>query len=171
WGFPGNPEFSEDHEDYLLWGVSAAKTFHLPKFQKIGLELAYVDGQDLDRFSKYGFGFFGDTRVHGYPAGEVRAERAYLGHVSYGFELGQLFRVEAVADAALATDPLAGLDDELLAGVGLQGTFMGPWQTVVTLDVGKAVEGPADGFGAYVAFLKLFEWERLERWLDPTEGR
>jgi hypothetical protein len=171
WGFAGNPEFSEDHEDYLLWGVSVAKTFHLPKFQKIGVELDYVDGQDLDRFSKYGFGFFGDTRVHGYPSGEVRAEQAYLGHLSYGFELGQVFRIEAVADVALATDPLAGLDEELLAGVGLQGTFMGPWQTVVNLDIGVPVEGPADGFGAYLVFLKLFEWQRLERWLDPTEGR
>jgi hypothetical protein len=40
--------------------------------------------------------------------------------------------------------------------VGLAGTFVGPWQTVVNLDVGLPVAGPDDGFVLYVVFLKLF---------------
>lgn len=166
WGFPGNPEFDPEHEDYLLWSATAAKTWHLPRFQKVGAELVYAGGQDLDRFSKYDFGFFGGTRVQGYQSNRVRAEDLYAAHLSYGFEIGQVFRVEALADAAWATDEAAGLEDELLAGVGLQGTFIGPWQTVVNLDLGVPVEGPDDGFVAYVVFLKLFEWPRLERWLE-----
>lgn len=166
WGFTGNPEFREDHEDYLLWSATLAKTWHLPGFQKIGAELVYAGGEDLDRFSKYGFGFFGDTRVQGYQSNRVRAEELAAAHLSYGFEVGEFLRIDAVGDAAWATDEATGLQDELLAGVGLQGTFMGPWQTVVNLDVGVPVEGPDDGFVAYVVFLKLFEWERLERWLD-----
>ncbi|HUO87051.1 MAG TPA: hypothetical protein VM617_06645, partial [Thermoanaerobaculia bacterium] len=88
WGPPGSPGFSPDHRDFLYWGASLEKTWHLAGFEKVGVELAYVDGEDLDRFSKYGFGFFGDTRVHGYQSGKVRAERAYLAHASYGFEIG-----------------------------------------------------------------------------------
>ncbi|HEX2164661.1 MAG TPA: hypothetical protein VHM02_11990 [Thermoanaerobaculia bacterium] len=156
WGLPGTAGFSADHEDFLYWGASLEKTWHLAGFEKIGAELAYVDGQDLDRFSKYGFGFFGDTRVHGYQSGKVRAERAYLAHASYGFEIGQLLRLDALADVAWATDEESGLDNETLAGVGIAGTFVGPWQTLINLDVGVPVAGPDDGFVAYVVFLKLF---------------
>lgn len=166
WGFADNPGFSEDHEDYLLWSATLAKTWHLPGFQKVGAELVYAGGEDLDRFSKYDFGFFGATRVQGYQSNRVRAEELAAAHLSYGFEVGEFLRIDAVGDAAWATDEATGLEDELLAGVGLQGTFMGPWQTVVNLDVGVPVAGPDDGFVAYVVFLKLFDWERLERWLD-----
>ncbi|HEX2253267.1 MAG TPA: hypothetical protein VHQ65_08365, partial [Thermoanaerobaculia bacterium] len=156
WGLPGGSDFHPDHEDFTFWNVSAGKNWYLPRFQKIGAEVVYVDGSDLDRFSKYEFGFFGDTRVHGYQSSKVRAESAWLVHASYGFEIGSLFRLDALADVAWATDEATGLDHELLAGVGLGGTFIGPWQTLVNLDVGVPVAGPDDGFSLYVVFLKLF---------------
>lgn len=156
WGLPGNPDFSKDKKDFLRWDASAGKNWYLPKFQKVGLEFDYASGSDLDRFSKYQFGFFGGTRVHGYQSNSVRATEVYAGHASYGFEIGEAFRLEGVADAALATDEATGLKNELLAGVGVQGTFIGPWQTVVNLDVGTPVAGPDSGFVLYVVFLKLF---------------
>lgn len=169
WGLPGSPGFvadAEPFEDYLQWSVSASKNWYLPNFRKIGLEIDYVDGQDLDRFSKYGFGRFGDTRVHGFQSDKVRAERAYLLHASYGFELNELLRLDGIVDVASATDEAAGLDNELLVGLGVQGTFVGPWQTVVNIDLGVPVEGPDDGFTAWLVFLKLVEWDWLERWLE-----
>ena len=156
WGPPGSPGYSPDHADYLTWGANLAKSWYLPRFQKIGAELSYVDGQDLDRFSKYGFGFFGDTRVHGYRSGRVRAQSAYLAHASYGFEIGKLLRLDALVDTAWATDEESGLSDEFLAGAGLAGTFVGPWQTLINLDVGTPLAGPDDGLVAYIVFLKLF---------------
>lgn len=157
WGLPGNPDFSEAKQDFLRWDASASKNWYLPRFQKVGLEVDYAGGSDLDRFSKYQFGFFGGTRVHGYQSNSVRADRVYAGHASYGFEIGQAFRLDAVADAALATDPESGLKNEFLGGVGLAGTFIGPWQTVVNLDVGTPVAGPDSGFVLYMVFLKLFK--------------
>jgi hypothetical protein len=156
WGRPGNPDFSEQKQDFLRWDLRASKNWYLPSFQKVGLEVDYASGSDLDRFSKYQFGFFGGTRVHGYQSNRVRASEIYAGHASYGFEIGKAFHLEAVADGALATDEDTGLDQELLAGIGLNGTFVGPWQTVVNLDVGVPVAGPDDGFVLYVVFLKLF---------------
>ena len=161
WGLPGSSTggaegYSPDHEDFLYWGASLEKTWHLGNFRKLGAEIAYVDGEDLDRFSKYGFGFFGDTRVHGYQSGRVRAESAWVAHASYGFEIGKLLRLDALADVAWATDEASGLDNETLAGLGLAGTFVGPWQTIVNLDLGVPVAGPDDGFVAYLVFLKLF---------------
>jgi hypothetical protein len=156
WGLPGNPDFSEDKRDFLRWEARASKNWYLPSFQKVGLELDYSSGSELDRFSKYQFGFFGGTRVHGYQSNRVRATEVWAGHASYGFEIGQAFRLEAIGDAALATDEDTGLDRELLGGLGVQGTFIGPWQTVVNLDVGVPVAGPDDGFVLYLVFLKLF---------------
>ncbi len=143
-------------DSYTLWNVGVAKTWHLPKFQKIGLSVEYVDGADLDRFSKYEFGFFSDVTVHGYQSDKVRAERAAAAHLTYGFELGQIFRIDLIGDAAWATDMASGLDNELLAGAGIVGTFIGPWGTVVNMDVGAALAGPDDGWSAFIAVLKLF---------------
>ena len=159
WGLPeaaGNGEFSPEAKDYLTWQVAASKNWYLANFRKVGLSLEYLGGSDLDRFSKYQFGFFGGTRVHGYQIGKVRAEEAYAAHASYGFELGQLLRLDAVVDAAWATDKASGLDNELLSGVGVTGTFMGPWETIVNMDIGTPVAGPDDGLVAYIVFLKLF---------------
>jgi hypothetical protein len=156
WGLPGNPDWSEDTQDFMRWQARVSKNWYLPGFQKAGIEIDYAGGSDLDRFSKYQFGFFGGTRVHGYQSNRVRAEEALAAHLSYGFEIGEFLRLDAVGDVAWATDELGGLDNEMLAGVGLAGTFMGPWQTLVNLDVGVPVAGPDDGFVLYVVFLKLF---------------
>lgn len=157
WGLPGNPEFDSEHREYTTWEVSAAKNWYLPNFRKLGVELVASGGENLDRFSKYQFGFFGGNRVHGYQIGKVRAEESLAAHVTYGFEIGKLIRLDAVGDAAWATDETSGLDDELLAGLGFQGTFMGPWETIISMDLGVPVAGPDDGFVAYLVFLKLFK--------------
>ena len=134
-----------------------ARTGTCPSSRRSGSNSTTPSGSDLDRFSKYQFGFFGGTRVHGYQSNSVRATTVYAGHASYGFEIGEAFRLDAIADAALATDRENGLKNELLGGVGLAGTFIGPWQTVVNLDVGTPVAGPDSGFVLYLVFLKLFK--------------
>ncbi|NJL29253.1 MAG: hypothetical protein HC897_15915 [Thermoanaerobaculia bacterium] len=54
------------------------------------------------------------------------------------------------------SDEVSGFEDEFLAGVGLNGTVAGPWQTLINFDIGFPVAGPGEDFVAYVAFLKLF---------------
>ena len=156
WGLPDNTDFDPEQDEYTLWNASIAKTWHLPKFTKFGLSVEYAGGDNLDRFSKYGFGFFSDITVHGYQSDKVRAEEVTAAHITYGVNIADIFRVDLVGDAAWATDKLSGLEDELLAGVGIVGTFIGPWSTIVNMDVGYAIEGPDDGFSAFIAFLKLF---------------
>ncbi|HYL06646.1 MAG TPA: hypothetical protein VE075_11435, partial [Thermoanaerobaculia bacterium] len=156
WGLPGNPDFDPANRDFTRYNFTASKNWYLPAFQKFGAEVDYFAGNHLDRFSKYEFGFFGGTRIHGYRSNAVRASEAYLSHLSYGFDFGDVFRVDALADAALATDKENGLHNTLLAGTGVAGSIMGPWQTLVTLDVGLPVAGPDHGFVLYLVFLKLF---------------
>ena len=44
-----------------------SKDIFLSTFQKVHLNAAYFGGTRLDRFSRYQFGLFDDTRIHGVP--------------------------------------------------------------------------------------------------------
>ena len=156
WGLPGNDEFDPEQEDYLRWKASLAKTWWFPKFMQFSAQVEYMGGEDLDRFSKYDFGFFGDSNVAGYPGGLVRAEEGWGTHLSYGVNVGDAFKLELEGDAVWATDEATGLESELLAGVGLEGSFIGPWSTLMNFELGQAVAGPSDGFSVRLVFLKLW---------------
>ena len=150
-------EYDPDQKSYVRYGGSIGKSFFLPKFQRIGVDLNYLGGQRLDRFSKYELGFFGSQRVHGIKSGSVRAEKAILGHLSYGFVFSQQFRLEAFYDHALIDDENAGFAREPFQGLGIAGQTVGPYGTLVRLDIGKSIGRNAqDGFVANVVFLKLF---------------
>ncbi|MBV9494909.1 MAG: hypothetical protein JOZ54_11735 [Acidobacteria bacterium] len=150
-------EYSDDQRSFLRYGASFGKSFYLPKFQRLSISANYLDGQRLDRFSKYELGFFGAQRIHGIQSGSVRAERAILTHVSYGFVFSDQFRLEAFYDHGLLDDKTAGYQREPFQGIGLAGQTVGPYGTLLRLDLGKTVGRNAqDGFVANVVFLKLF---------------
>ena len=150
-------EYNPNQKTFTDFGSELSKSFYLPKFQRIGVELNYLDGQRLDRFGKYELGFFGSQRIHGIRSGSVRAEKAILGHVSYGLVFSDQFRLEAFYDHGLLTDRLAGYHREPFQGVGIAGQTVGPYGTLLRLDIGKTVGRNAQsGFVANVVFLKLF---------------
>jgi hypothetical protein len=153
----GFPEYSPEQKSYTRFGVSLGKSFYLPKFQRIGLDFNYLDGQRLDRFSKYELGFFGSQRVHGVQSGSVHAEKAIIGHLSYGFVFSGQFRLEAFYDHALIDDAVSGYRRAPFQGLGIAGQTIGPYGTLLRLDIGKTIGRNAqDGFVANVVFLKLF---------------
>lgn len=157
WGFPGNAEYDAAQRDYSTWRVSLEKTWWLGHFSQIGLSIEHLNGSDLDRFSKFAFGPNGGTRVGGYQPGLVVASRANGMHLGYGFNLGNVFRLGVRGDAVWIDDPVARFDGELLGGVNVDGSFIGPWQTIVRFDIGVAVRGPDHGVTASIVFLKLLD--------------
>lgn len=150
-------EYDPAQKSFARFGASFGKSFYLPKFQRLGLDFNYLDGTRLDRFSKYELGFFGSQRVHGVRSGSVHADRAMIGHLSYGFVFSDQFRMEAFYDHALIDDPSANLERAPFQGLGIAGQTVGPFGTLVRLDIGKTIGRNAqDGFVANVVFLKLF---------------
>jgi hypothetical protein len=150
-------EYDPAQQNYSTFGASFAKSIYLPKFQRLTLDVNYLDGQHLDRFSKYELGFFGSQRIHGVRSGSVRAEQAVIGHLSYGFVFSEQFRLEVFYDHGLITDRVAGYSREPFQGLGIAGQTIGPWGTLLRLDIGKTIGRNAqDGFVANVVFLKLF---------------
>ncbi len=150
-------EYSPDQKSYTNFGAALGKSFYLPKFQRISVQVNYLDGQRLDRFSGYELGFFGSARVHGVRSGSVPADKMLLGHLSYGFVISDQFRLEGYYDHALVSDRVGGYTRKPFQGVGLGGQTVGPWGTLLRLDLGKTV-GPnrQSGFVADVIVLKLF---------------
>ncbi|MCP3958293.1 MAG: hypothetical protein GY719_10620 [bacterium] len=164
WGLPDNTEFSPDQEEYLRWQASFAKTWWFSKFRNFGIELEHLNGSDLDRFSRYDFGIFGDSSVSGYQSGLVRADEASGVHIETGVNAGNLFRFEIEGDAVWATSEETGLDNELLAGIGLEGTLTLPWNLLTNFEIGYALDGPGEGdVAARIVFLKLFP-EKWKLW-------
>jgi hypothetical protein len=157
WGLPENDEFHPDQEDYQRWQARFGKTWWLPKFRRVRVFFEHLDGSNLDRFSGYDFGMFGDASVSGYQSGLVRAEKANGAHLLAGINYFEKIRFDLKADAVWASNAMTGLDNELLAGIGLEGTMTLPWQLIMNFEAGYAVAGPGKGkIALRVFFLKLF---------------
>jgi hypothetical protein len=150
-------EYDPAQKSFATFGAEVSKSFFLPKFQRIGLQANYLDGSRLDRFSKYELGFFGARRIHGIRSGSVRAEKAIIGHLTYGFVFSEQIRLEAFYDHGLLDDTLAGYRGEPFQGIGVAGQMIGPRGTLLRLDIGKTIGRNAqDGFVANIVVLKLF---------------
>jgi hypothetical protein len=150
-------EFDPAQQTFTRFGASVGKSFYLPRFQRLSVDFNYLDGTNLDRFSKYELGVFGAQRVHGVRSGSVHAERAMIAHLSYGLVFSEQFRIEGFYDHAILDDEISGLNREPFQGVGIAGQTIGPYGTLLRLDIGKMIGRNAQGgFVANVVFLKLF---------------
>jgi hypothetical protein len=161
WGLPDNTEYDPDQQDYLRWQAVFTKTWWFANFRNVAVSLEHLDGENLDRFSGYDFGLFGDSSVAGYQSGLVRGEKGDGIHVSGGVNWLDKLRFELEADAVWATNASTGLDNELLAGIGVGGSLTLPWQLVTDFEIGYAVAGPGKGsFAVRIVFLRLFPERR-----------
>ncbi len=144
WGDPGAPdvppeEFFEDSKDYLRYQGAVSKDFFLPLNQKIKTIVAVFGGSDLDRFSKYQFGFFGN-RLRGFSGTGLRYTNGAKARLQYAFNLGEVIRFDATIDHARVKDSqFPEVDYQDFTGLGISGqTILGP-NLLVSLDWGIAV--------------------------------
>ena len=158
WGNPATSEFDPRDRDYWKYQLSLSKDQYFPGFRKLHVGLTYLDGQDLDRFSKYEFGAFSGAPIHGFKSGSVKTQTALLGSVSYGLNIEDIIRFEAVFDQAVVKDRESGFDNTYFAGAGLLGSLNGPWKnSLLRFELGAPVVGHGvKGFVVNVILLKLF---------------
>ena len=158
WGDPATTEFDPTHRDYVKYQLSLTKDQYFPGFRKLHVGLTYLDGQDLDRFSKYEFGAFSGAPIHGFKSGSVKTQTALVGTVSYGLNIEDIIRFEAIFDQAVVRDRISGYDNTYFAGAGLLGSLNGPWQnSLLRFEIGvPVVSHGIKGFVANVILLKLF---------------
>ncbi|PIE01177.1 MAG: hypothetical protein CSA81_12525 [Acidobacteria bacterium] len=161
WGLPESTEPLLD--SYRTIRCDMSLTRKLPKFQSVQASLRYLKGWDLDRFSRFGFGFF-ENHVAGFGTSGIEANQALRFRLGYQRGVKELFQLGIRLDAARAwQDAYAAnsADDTVdLMGIGISTNLIGPWKTVIRFELGYGFHSDlADEEGEFngqLVFLKLF---------------
>jgi len=139
WG-PSDPDPPPLEDGFTRWGARVGKEWYLPKFQKLRGGLDYLNGSDLDRFSRYAFSFFGNQRLNGFSGTGVRFDEALIVRVGYAFNLFEVLRLDAALESARVERSGAVDDRQDFSGIGLSTNFIGPWKTIVNINYGYALQ-------------------------------
>jgi hypothetical protein len=137
WGLPGT--FSASARDFQRFGARLTRTLALRSSVSSRLEMAWMSGHDLDRFSRFGFDSF-DNPLHGYPTAAIRFDRGAVLRSATGWS-GHGWRVDGFGDAALVHDPGWGSALRAYPGVGAAVESAGPFRTLLSLEWGYGFKG------------------------------
>ncbi|HXI01882.1 MAG TPA: hypothetical protein VNI57_01785, partial [Candidatus Saccharimonadales bacterium] len=133
------PDFSESAKTYVRYGGTIAKNFYLPHNQKILFRLSGQGSRDLDRFSKYGVSFF-DNRIRGFSGGGIHYTNGGLFRADYAFSVGKVVRFGGGVDFARLRDRQQLEPFRDYTGAGVSAQFAAPWNLLVRLEYGVAVQ-------------------------------
>jgi len=158
WGIPGTSEFEPSQQNYEKYSAGISKDYYFSGFRKIHAALTYLSGSNLDRFSRYEFGAFSGNPLRGYQSGALRTREAWVMNLSYGLNIENIIRLEALYDQGIMTDPVSGFRHAYFSGAGISGQLNGPWNnSLIRFDVGvPVVSHGIHGVSASALILKLF---------------
>jgi len=132
WGDEGSR--AREAQAFQRYGVGGSRTLALTPVVTSRVEAAWMDGQDLDRFSRYSFGAF-ENRLHGYPTPSIRYDHgAVLRSVTSWAARG--FRVDAFGDVAAVRDPGFGDRRRAYPGIGAAVEVGGFFRTLWSVEWG-----------------------------------
>jgi hypothetical protein len=116
WGRPGL-DFVPGTSDFQRYGVTASRSWVIAPGALARLEGGWVDGRDLDRFSRFTFDSF-ENRLRGYPSASLRFDRgAIVRSIATWTPPGRL-RLDAFFDVAAVRDPGFGRAVQSYPGLG-----------------------------------------------------
>ena len=161
WGFrqPGEAAAATTSpRTYAKYQAGLTRDFYLNPFHKIHLNGAWFGGRDLDRFSKYQFGLFDDTRIHGVPASGVRYGELAMARGSYSINIFEQYRFDFFLDQAWGRDEPGRGEWQPLSGFGIAINTRAPFNTILRADLGKSLlparYGPLGSTTLQIMFLK-----------------
>ncbi len=121
---------------YARHQVSVSRDFHFKLFQTVHFNGAYFGGRNLDRFAKYQFGMFDDTRVHGVPGSGVRYGQLGVARASYSLNLFEAYRFDLFAEQAWGRYTSGPW--EPITGLGVAVNLRAVKSTILRADFGKS---------------------------------
>lgn len=137
WGRAGALEHSS--RDYEKYALNATKTFYFGPFSKVVVNGAWFTGRRLDRFSRYQFGLFDETRIHGVPSSGVRYGELAMARGQYSFNVFEQYRLDLFLDRAWGRTREVHVPWEGLTGVGMAVNFRIPRRNLILrADIGKS---------------------------------
>ena len=129
----------EIETEFARYSVIANKEWFLPKFQKMRIEANLFSGSNLDRFSRWQFSLFGDTRLNGYSGSGVRFDDGAILRAGYSFNLFEAIRFDANIESGWVEDQDSTAGRQNHGGFGIGANFVAPWKLVVSLNYGRAI--------------------------------
>jgi hypothetical protein len=143
WGLPG--AFDPATRDYQRYGARLRRTLALRRSVSSRLELSWMGGHELDRFSRYGFDSF-ENPLHGYPTASIRYDRGVVLRSATALTWRGL-RLDGFGDAALVHDPGWASDARLYPGVGAGVESGGPFRTLWSFEWAYGFRAPRQDGG------------------------
>jgi hypothetical protein len=148
WGFEGaqgaqgapGAQSAEALSVFHRWGVSAARTILLSRSVTGRVETVYMDGRDLDRFSRYAFGTF-DNRLKGYPSASIRFDRGGVARTAVAWQAAPRLRLDGFLDTALVHDRAAARDMRVYTGIGAAMEMPLPFGLLAGVEWGYGFQG------------------------------
>ncbi len=123
---------------YARYSAGLSRDVFLGVFQKLHFNAAYFGGDRLDRFSRYQFGLFDDTRIHGVPASGLRFDDLAMVRGSYTFNLFEQYRIDLFLERASGRDRAVDSAWQSLTGTGVAVNVRAPFGTILRADVGHS---------------------------------
>jgi hypothetical protein len=143
WGVPGT--FDAATRDYQRYGMRITRTIASGPSVSSRMEMAWMGGRDLDRFSRYGFDAF-ENPLHGYPTASIRYDRGAVVRSATAWTTHGV-RIDAFADAAYVHDPGWASVARTYPGVGSGVEAAGPFRTLLSFEWGYGFRAPRTGGG------------------------
>jgi hypothetical protein len=138
WGRPGL-DYTPGTSDFQRFGLTAARSWVIAPGAVARLEGSWVDGHDLDRFSRYTFDSF-ENRLRGYPSASLRFDRgAILRSVATWTPPGRL-RVDGFFDYAAVRDPGFGSAVKGYPGLGGAVEMPLPGRVLLAFEYGYGIK-------------------------------
>lgn len=156
WG--GGTDYHPGHETFQRFGVGVVKSTVLSPRLVTRVEAQWMDGRDLDRFSRYSFGTF-DNRLRGYPSALVRYDRGGVARGAVAWSAAKVLRLDGFIDAAAVRDPGYGRGLRNYTGIGGAAEVPAPFGLLTAVEWGYGFRGVnTDGSrGTHVVRVSLFK--------------
>ena len=139
WGIDED-DFRDGEGNYQRYGITVTRPFVLNPAVIVRIEAAWMDGHDLDRFSRYAFGTF-DNRLRGYPSALIRYDRGAVARGSVAWAAGRRLRVDGFLDSAYVHDPGFGPDLKNYSGLGAAIEIPAPFGMLAGVEWGYGLQG------------------------------
>jgi hypothetical protein len=154
WGLPG--AFDAATRDYQRYGARITRTIALRPSVSSRVEMSWMGGRDLDRFSRFGFDAF-DNPLHGYPTTSIRYDHGAVVRSATAWTVHGV-RVDAFAGAAYVHDPGWASAVRTYPGIGAGIESAGPFRTLLSVDWGYGFRAPrtSGGRGTQTARITVY---------------
>jgi len=132
----------------VRYGAQIGKNFYAHGQERFWIDLSFLDGSDLDRYSRYRFHETDGLRLRGYNASGLQFDRGALAEMAYAFRLGGAVQVELLLGSGLLqSEENYGPGWEHATGAGLSLSFAGPAGTFFRIRGSQGLESslPIDG--------------------------